>query len=127
MNAPRHGERGQTIVEFTLASTVIILFLFGTLEFGRALFDYHLVANAARIGTRYAIVNATTCDSACVQTYVRARSPGLDTTQLAVTLNLPCQRWGCQATVTASYVFSFVGLARSSITMTSTSRMSVSQ
>jgi len=47
-----HGRSGQAIVEFALVLPVLVLMLFGAIEFGRAYYDLHLLANAARAGAR---------------------------------------------------------------------------
>jgi Flp pilus assembly protein TadG len=40
-------------VEFALILPLFLLLVFGTLEFGRAYFDMHLITNAAREGARH--------------------------------------------------------------------------
>jgi Flp pilus assembly protein TadG len=40
------------VVEFALILPVFMVLVFGTLEFGRAFFDIHLITNAARSGAR---------------------------------------------------------------------------
>jgi len=49
-------ERGQTLVELALVLPVIILILFGTLEFGRLFHSYIVITNAAREGARLGAV-----------------------------------------------------------------------
>ena len=49
-------ERGSTLVEFALVLIVLMVMMFGIIDFARALYTYHFVANVAREGTRYAIV-----------------------------------------------------------------------
>jgi Flp pilus assembly protein TadG len=134
------------MVEFAMATTFTLGLVFGILEFGRALYDYHLVASAARLGARYAIVHGATCNVAgcpttasAVQTYVQGLTPGVDSTQVTVTAltwastpvcyTSPYQNGGCQVTVTVQYPFSFVGLPIqiASFTMSSTSVMTVAQ
>jgi Flp pilus assembly protein TadG len=143
-----HAQRGQALVEFTLVSMVALLVLFGIIELGRALYSYHLVSNAARLGTRYAIVNGSDCAqtlSGCsaasadtISSYVRAASPGIDPPALTVSTTwstgpncagAPYQGAGCTVTVTASYTFSSVVplLNLAHIPMSSTSSMIVSQ
>ncbi len=43
---------GQAVVEFALILPLFMLLVFGTLEFGRAYYDLHLITNAARGGAR---------------------------------------------------------------------------
>ena len=58
---PSHHERGSALVEFAIASTVALTLIFGIVDFGRGLYTYHLVSNAARAGSRYAIVRGSAC------------------------------------------------------------------
>jgi uncharacterized protein (UPF0333 family) len=46
-------ERAQTMVEFALVFPVVLLITYGMIEFGRMLFIYSAVTNAAREGARY--------------------------------------------------------------------------
>lgn len=48
----RRGRSGQAVVEFALILPLFMLLVFGTLEFGRAYYDMHLITNAARGGAR---------------------------------------------------------------------------
>ncbi|MGH7708016.1 MAG: TadE/TadG family type IV pilus assembly protein [Vulcanimicrobiaceae bacterium] len=139
----RHHERGQVLVEFALAGTIGLTLIFGIIDFGRALFTYDLVGNAARIGTRYAIVNATPCSngvtSPCetaITNYILSKSPGLDSSKLQP----PVYTWegpstncpgtgqpGCYVRVALSYNFSFVLLPLPAQTLASSSQMVISQ
>jgi Flp pilus assembly protein TadG len=50
-------EEGSTLVEFALVAFSFIMLLMGVVEMGRMLLVYTSIANAARAGTRYAIVH----------------------------------------------------------------------
>ena len=50
----RHQSRGQSIVEFGLVLPMLLLLMLGTLDLGRAFFDYIQMRNAAYEGARYA-------------------------------------------------------------------------
>ncbi|HET7035261.1 MAG TPA: TadE/TadG family type IV pilus assembly protein [Thermomicrobiaceae bacterium] len=50
----RHKSRGQSIVEFGLVLPMLLLLMLGTLDLGRAFFDYIQMRNAAYEGARYA-------------------------------------------------------------------------
>lgn len=52
------GERGNTLVEFTITGTVFLLTFFGVLDFGRLLWTHNALADAARQGARHAVSNA---------------------------------------------------------------------
>lgn len=48
----RRARSGQAVVEFALVLPVLVLMVFGAIEFGRAYYDLHLLTNAARAGAR---------------------------------------------------------------------------
>lgn len=50
---------GQALVEFAMALLVILMLIFGVIEFGRIVLVYNSIANGARIGARYAITNSS--------------------------------------------------------------------
>jgi Flp pilus assembly protein TadG len=99
--------RGQSLVEFSLVVLVLLMLLFGVVEVGRMVMVYSTVANAAKAGARYAIVNGSDSSapcssgdsSACVTTVKNfASAGGLDTSSLLVSVNYPST--GCPSTVT---------------------------
>src|SRR5687768_14170803 len=53
----RNKERGASLVEFSIAATVFLTVMFGVIEFGRALWTHNALADAARRGARYAVLN----------------------------------------------------------------------
>jgi Flp pilus assembly protein TadG len=91
------------MVEFALVCTFLLLLLFGIVDFGRALYTYHFLSNAARTGSRWAAVNGGACasDGSCngttpmnngpasqtdVQNYVRGLATGgINSSQITVT------------------------------------------
>jgi Flp pilus assembly protein TadG len=138
------SERGSVLVEFAIASTVALTMIFGIVDFGRALYTYHLVSNAARGGSRYAIVRGAACTvSGCpatadqIQTYVRGLAPGIDPASLTVTTAWPgastcygvSNGSGCPVTVTVTYPFKFIVpmLPQFTMSMSSASTMVISQ
>lgn len=54
---PRHGQHGQSLVEFALVMPIIFLLIVAVFDMGRAVFAYTTLANAARQGARVAAVN----------------------------------------------------------------------
>ena len=83
-------QRGATLVEFALASTLFFTITFGTIEFGRMILDYNIVSNAAREGVRWAAVRGAgsgrTATADQVKDYVVSKSVGLlSTTNVVVT------------------------------------------
>lgn len=57
--ARREKTRGQAIAEVALVLPVLLLVMMGILDFGRAVFAYNSLSNAARDGARVAIVDQT--------------------------------------------------------------------
>jgi Flp pilus assembly protein TadG len=144
----RGGQRGSTLIEYTFVLLMSLTMLFGIIDFGRALYAYHYISNAAREGTRYASVRGATCDNATVtpcpattreiQNYATNAPLGIDTTRLtavasfvsngvavcSVTNNYP----GCGVQVTVRYRFQFLfPLMPSNFRMSSTSQMIISR
>ena len=55
----RDERRGQALVEFALIVPIFILLMVGVFDFGRAVYAYNTISNAARQGARLAIVDQT--------------------------------------------------------------------
>lgn len=53
----RDRRRGQALVEFVIVAPIFFLILFATIDFGRYVYYVQVLNNAAREGTRYAIVH----------------------------------------------------------------------
>lgn len=51
------SRRGATVVEAALVLPIVLLFLFGIMEYGRYLFMLQMFTNAAREGCRYAVTH----------------------------------------------------------------------
>jgi Flp pilus assembly protein TadG len=60
-----HGENGATLFETAVSLTLLMIFLVGIIEISWALYSYHYIADAAREGTRYAIVRGSDWGSSC--------------------------------------------------------------
>ena len=82
----RDGERGQAIVEFALILPVFLLLVFGFIDSARAVFQYITLADAAREGTRYAIVHGGASTSPSGPT---ANDAALQTQVLRYTIGVP--------------------------------------
>ena len=145
--ADRSNDSGSALAEFAIVSTAAIILILGIIEFGSALYTYHLVSNGARLGTRYAIVRGSSCTatgcpatSATIQAYVRAQAPGIDPNAMSVTTTWPsnvgCSSVaaayngpGCIVSVQVQYPFQLVIPLMPSLAlqMTSTSQMVIAQ
>jgi Flp pilus assembly protein TadG len=87
--APRLNEIGSAILEFGLVIVMFFMFVFGVMDFGRALYTYHFVSNAACEATRYAMVRGSSSTepvtAADIESYVRSIAPeGIDRDNLTV-------------------------------------------
>jgi Flp pilus assembly protein TadG len=124
------NRRGQNLVEFAMVALILIMLVFGVIEIGRVMLVYTTISNAARVGTRYAIVNGsdTSTSVANVQSVVNNYLAGapIDTTGATVTVGYPdtgtCKDPGCRVTVTVSYPYEpMLGYYNFNITLHNTS------
>src|SRR2546423_187892 len=60
------GERGSTLVEFTIGALVFLTAIFGVLEFSRLLFTHNALSDSVRRAARYAVSHAS-ADEASVK------------------------------------------------------------
>lgn len=101
----RRGEKGQTLVEFVLVAPVLLLILFGIVQFGVAFKNSVVVTDAVRAGARKAAVSSTASNpTATVQQAVVAAAGDLDTSKLQVVVT-STWRAGDSVTVSASYPY----------------------
>ena len=49
--------RGMSAVEFALVAVVFFLFVFGIIDFSRALWEWNMAARATQAGVRFAVVS----------------------------------------------------------------------
>jgi len=67
--APEHGsarsEEGSAIMETAMSFLMLLSFLLVIMETGFLLYSYHFISEAAREGTRYAIVRGRSAGSDC--------------------------------------------------------------
>jgi len=78
------NERGQALVEFALTLPMLLVVMLIVTEFGRALFQYNLMAQATREGARVAVVNSEANASNAGQTRIDEflTEAGFDATNL---------------------------------------------
>lgn len=59
MTRSLHHRSGQALVEFVLVAPLFFLLIFAIIDFGRYVYYVQILNNAAREGTRYAIVHGS--------------------------------------------------------------------
>jgi Flp pilus assembly protein TadG len=150
---PACSELGASLVEFALSATVLMTLVFGVMAMSMALYSYHFISEAAREGTRYAMVRGSSCSTygkfttACpvsasqVQTYVKGLGfPGITASNMTVTTtwpttgsactpnSSPCDNPGNLVKVVVSYQLplSIPFIPNRTLTMTSSSQMVIS-
>ncbi len=122
-------QRGATLVELTIALVWVFTVVFGLTESARLMLAYTTLCDAARAGTRYAIVHGSyrtgdctadqlngqagpSDDPACVVSVVQniATAAGLSSAKLTIQVRYPDgdNKIGHRVTVKASYPFSSV-------------------
>lgn len=113
---------GQAIVEFSIVSVAFFLMVFGTIDFGRAIYMYSQLNNAVREGARYGKMYPA--DTSEIKNKVTSYGNGLNVTSGDITVSCTggCYPGCSDVTVSASMRFSaitqsFLGI--SPITMTS--------
>lgn len=126
----RSNERGQSLVETALVLPILLLILMGIFDFGRAVFAFNAVSNAAREAARVAIVNQNTTE---VVAEGKRAAIGLPPDAIDVTFTLPdCPgvvAIGCTAQVKVDHQWSaitpIIGSVVGPIQLSSTTEMRV--
>src|SRR3954454_22859515 len=62
------GRKGNSLVEFALAATVLIPIFIGTFQFGYAFYVYNLMSSQVRAGARYATMRTYKCGNSSSMT-----------------------------------------------------------
>src|SRR6266567_7565664 len=99
-------DRGSVAVEFALLLPVLLLLIFGIIDFGRAINAQITLTQAAREGARLASLGYST---SAVTPRAQSAATGLSPVTVTVTSSCPTGAGvGVDAVVTTSYTFSFV-------------------
>ncbi len=105
---------GQSLIEFALVLPMLLVLVFGIVEFGNAWRHYQLITNTAREGARVAVLPSST--TAIVDSVIddRLTGSGLDANQAIVTLAIldfgDSSYSNSADTVTIEYPYDFVFL-----------------
>ena len=102
----RRGERGAVLVEFAFILPILVLFIFGIVEFGRAYSARIQLTSAVREGARAVALGGTPAQAANA---IKDGAPGLTRSEVAVTAATSCvgPTPPANATVSASYPFHY--------------------
>jgi Flp pilus assembly protein TadG len=128
--------RGATMAEFAMVAGVCFMLLFAVMQMSSAVYSYHMVCTAAREGVRYAIVHSPTSPNPAttdqIQDYAKTYASGLDPSQLTVTATFPADprlvtQKDAQVVVSYNYPLSIPFMSPITLSLTSTSKMLVSQ
>ena len=118
-------------MEFALVLPILLLIILGVVDFGRAVYGFNTIGNAARVGGRVAIVSQTqsTIENAAIGAAI---SLGTQPGDVLITYPGPgCspKTIGCIAHVTVSYTFRpitpIIGQIWSTINMSSTTQLPI--
>ncbi len=123
-------DKGQALVEFALCAVLFLTVLFGIMNFGLAVHQYHFVDYAARAATRYAIVRGASSPKPATASDIQAFVVGLGLEHAKVTTTWkPDNAAGSIVQVSVQYDFTpLTPLVPSAVLpLTSTSQMVISQ
>jgi Flp pilus assembly protein TadG len=128
------SERGSALVEGAFFLTIVLLMIFGMIQFSYVVFGYNAVVYSARAGTRYAAVHGSSspspCSAATVQTQVLNQLPGVPASAVTVTTTWsPDNKPGSTVRVTVSANFSPMAslVMKQGVTLSSSSQMTILQ
>jgi len=94
------------MVEFALVIPILLVVLFGIIQFGAVYNDYVTLTDATRVGARKAAVSRLEADPVgAVVAKVESAAPGLDPAKLDVSVSATAWEPGEDVTVAASYPY----------------------
>jgi Flp pilus assembly protein TadG len=128
------SRRGQALVEFAIAALITLLLVLSVVEFSRIMLVYTTLADAARLGARYAITHGTvpggaavTCGSGVAPVVKKFLAPGtvnINASGLSITTACPAGTTPgnpVQVTVSYPYNYALLSYAPLNVTLSTTS------
>ncbi len=115
-------EKGQSMTEFAIVLPILVVFLFGVIQFGILFNNYVTLTDAGRAGARTAAVSRQVSNPVgAATTMVQSSAANLNQSNLNVSVSSSWQP-GADVTVTATYPYSIslLGWVVSSGNLTST-------
>ena len=100
------GERGAAAVEFALIVPLLVVLVFGVIEFGRVLNVQISLSGAAREGARYMAIHKNVADAKETAWQAAPSVPGLSASNIAISPST-CVA-GAKTTVTVTYTVDFL-------------------
>ena len=99
------SERGQTLTEFAIVLPILVVLLFGIIQFGIAFNNYVTITDAGRAGARVGAVSRGAADpvGACTS-QVRSSAKDLDPSKLIVSCS---SSWGIGSDVTVDVQYPY--------------------
>ncbi len=115
----KKGQRGQSLVEFSLTAIILLIILSGLLDLGRLYFAYVALEDAAGEAAMFLAVIDPECETAASGAEcsgsrnaewraINATRGILDNDQLIVITNIPVRAVGGQVEVTIQYPYRFL-------------------
>ncbi|MCP8969322.1 TadE/TadG family type IV pilus assembly protein [Ectobacillus ponti] len=99
-------ESGQSLVEFALVLPVLVLLIFGIIDFGRVLHTYLTLDHAGREAARAASIGKTDAD---VKSVADANAAGLTASKLTVSISPSgTKKTGDSVEITLTYPIDFL-------------------
>lgn len=102
--SPIRNSKGQSLVETALVLPLLLLIVFGTIEFGRVFNAYLVVSNASREGARAAAVGKSNSE---ITTMATDKAASIGT--VSVTISPSGSRpYGSEVTVTVNHTLNLI-------------------
>jgi Flp pilus assembly protein TadG len=130
----RKTQKGSAVLESSLCFLLLFSVLYATMEFGRAVYSYNILAGATREASRYAVVHGSRSTSPATEADIRAEverwAVGLNTTNLSVSATwTPGNTPGSRVRVSTTYTIAPITrlLLQAPIQVSARSQMMISQ
>ena len=102
------GEKGAAALEFAIVLPLLVILVFGIVDFGLLLYNKQVITNASREGARAGIARSTTSIEDVVANYCRNHLFPDGSMPSAVTVSGRNGPFQSDLTVTVTYVHSFL-------------------
>jgi Flp pilus assembly protein TadG len=127
------NQTGTTLVEFAIILPLLLILLFGLMDFGILLYNKAVITNASREAARYGIVlrnpKYTTAQvKSFAESYCSGRLISIGSSSPTATVTAPTQQFGDPLTVQLVYPYNYLVISRflgwsASISLSSTTVM----